>query len=246
MRHWWCPSGSGSDGMGTTQAMKYYNPEDLNLHPYFSIDIVVETTWGGNEQLLELADTCIDWHSNGKEVYLWNAVFPPVLHTCAICNTHSLCFTEMMSLMYPNVTVNTNLNQHSNYHECTTICTTDNSITHLFDIHLLQAGGSNTLYKINLPKNERDCVVSVCLSVCMYALNSHWTGFHESWYWALPWKFVEIIPIWLKSGKILGVVHGPQDIYNDTSNIKLFHNCNVNQCCVSMATPPMYISLPAT
>ena len=56
--------------MGTTQAMKYYNPEDLNLHPYFSIDIVVETTWGGNEQLLELADTCIDWHSNGKEVYL--------------------------------------------------------------------------------------------------------------------------------------------------------------------------------
>jgi len=101
MRHWWCPSGSGSDEamLGTTQAMKHYNPEDPNLHPYFSDDIVVVTTGGGNEQLLALADTCIDCHSNGKEVYLWNAVFPPILHTCAKCNTQSLCFTEMMSLM---------------------------------------------------------------------------------------------------------------------------------------------------
>jgi len=44
------------------------------------------------------------------------------------------------------------------------------------------------------------------------------------------------MPIWLKSGKILSVVHEPQDIYNDTSNIKLFHNYKVDQSSVSMAT----------
>jgi hypothetical protein len=54
------------------------------------------------------------------------------------------------------------------------------------------------------------------------------------------------MPNWLKSGLMLGVVHGPQDVYIDNSNIKLSHNNKVNQCCVSMATLTMYISLPAT
>ena len=153
--------------------------------------------------------------------------------------------------MYPNVTINTNPNEYSNYHECTSICTTDNTVIHLFDIQLPQAGGSNTFYKINLPRSvrinrERVCVAAPWLSVCMYALNSHWTDFHESWYCALLWKFIEKMPIWLKSGKILGIVHGLQDIYNDNSNIKLFHNNKANQYCVSKATLTMYILLPAT
>ena len=57
---------------------------------------------------------------------------------------------------------------------------------------------------------------------------------------------MEKMPIWLKSGKILGIVHGPQDIHTENSNIKLFHNNKVNQCCVSTATLTMYILLPAT
>jgi hypothetical protein len=70
---WWCLSGSGSAEamLLTTQAMKqHYNPKDLNLHPYFSNDILVLTMGGGNEQLLALANTCIDCHSSGKEIYL--------------------------------------------------------------------------------------------------------------------------------------------------------------------------------
>jgi len=54
------------------------------------------------------------------------------------------------------------------------------------------------------------------------------------------------MPICLKSGLMLGVVHGLQDFYTDNSNMKLFHNNKVNQCCVSMATLTMYILLPAT
>jgi hypothetical protein len=57
--------------LGTTQATKqHYNHKDLKLYPYFSNDTDVVTTGGGNEQLLVLADICIDCHSNGKEVYL--------------------------------------------------------------------------------------------------------------------------------------------------------------------------------
>ena len=136
-------------------------------------------------------------------------MFPPVLHTCAKCNTKSLCFTEMMSLMYPNVTVNTSLNQYSNYHECTTICTTDNTVIHLFYIHLLQAGGSNTLYKINLPKSvrinrERDCVAFLSFSphVCSQlplnrfswklilgsSMKSHWDNANLGKVWQNTWR----------------------------------------------------------
>jgi hypothetical protein len=43
-----------------------------------------------------------------------------------------------------------------------------------------------------------------------------------------------------------GNVHGPQDIYNDNSNPKLFHNNKENQYSVSKATLTMYILLPAT
>jgi hypothetical protein len=39
--------------------------------------------------------------------------------------------------MYPNVTINSNPNEYTNYHECITIRTTDNTVIHLFDIHLL-------------------------------------------------------------------------------------------------------------
>jgi hypothetical protein len=128
---------------------------------------------------------------------------------------------------------------------------TDNTIVHLSDIHLLQAVGSNSMYRINLPRSirinrERGCVASSCLLIRMFALTPHWMNFRGSWYWALLWKFVDKMPIWLKSGLILRVVHGPQDGYTDNSNIQLFYNNKANQCCVSMATLTMYILLPAT
>jgi hypothetical protein len=52
--------------------------------------------------------------------------------------------------------------------------------------------------------------------------------------------------IWLKSDLMHGVVHGPQDVHIDNSNIKLFQNNKLNQHCVSMATLTMDILLPAT
>jgi hypothetical protein len=53
-------------------------------------------------------------------------------------------------------------------------------------------------------------------------------------------------PIWLKSGKILGIVHGSQNAYIDNSSIKLSHNNKVNQCCVSMAMLTMYMLMTST
>jgi len=39
------------------------------------------------------------------------------------------------------------------------------------------------------------CPVGICQS------GSHWTDLREIWYWGVPWKSVEIIQIWLKSGR---------------------------------------------
>ena len=30
-----------------------------------------------------------------------------------------------------------------------------------------------------------------CPSVCTYRCGTHWTDFHEMWYWELSWKFVQ-------------------------------------------------------
>jgi hypothetical protein len=98
---WWCLSGSGSAEamLVTTQAMKeYYNPKkDLNPHPYISNDILVLTMRRGNKQLLALTNTCIDCHSNGKDVYLGMLCFlQSFIHMQN--GTQSLYFIEIICI----------------------------------------------------------------------------------------------------------------------------------------------------
>ena len=58
-------------------------------------------------------------------------------------------------------------------------------------------------------------------SAHMYERGSRWTDLCEIWYWALLWKSVEKIQIWLKS------------------------EINIGHCCVSVATPSVCVALIA-
>ena len=48
---------------------------------------------------------------------------------------------------------------------------------------------------------EKRLLASLCPSVCMEQLGSHWTDFHEIWYLKIFRKYVKKIQVWLKSDR---------------------------------------------
>ena len=71
--------------------------------------------------------------------------------------------------------------------------------------------------------------LSVCLSVNMAQLGSHWTNFHDIWYLNIFRKYVEIIQVSLQCGK--KNVFFPWRPMCSYDNISLLHGHPLKLCC---------------